>query len=53
VFSLKELIHCVNTVEVDGMVECNCCIQPGVACEVHSKKRSREKSPKKQFSFSM
>jgi hypothetical protein len=23
VFSLKELIHCVNTVEVDGMVECN------------------------------
>jgi hypothetical protein len=36
-----------------GYCSCDCCIQPVVACEIHFKKRSREKSPKKQFSFSM
>lgn len=34
-----------------GYCSCDCCIQPGVACEIHSKKRSREKSPKKAFQF--
>jgi hypothetical protein len=37
VFSLKELIHCVNTVEVDVMVGCN---QKTASSKLHSSDNS-------------